>query len=312
MASDPYQELGVTRAATADDIRKAFRKLAKAHHPDQNPGNKTSEERFKRITAAFDILGDKEKRRKFDAGEIDADGRETMRGFGGAGGPYQSGSGARPGSAEFENIDIHEIFSDIFGGSRAGGGPAGGSRTGGFGGFGTGGRGQDVRAKLEIDLEEAIGGGKKRIAFSDGRNIEVTIPKGAADGQVLRLKGQGAPGRAGAGDALIELIVRPHPVFRRDGENLVMDVPVSAPDAILGGKVTAPTPEGGVTLSVPKGSNSGTMLRLKGRGLPNLRGGRGDLMARLVVTLPETPDAELEAFAETWRKDRPYTPKRKA
>ena len=172
-------------------------------------------------------------------------------------------------------------------------------------------RGQDVRARLEIDLEEAINGGKKRIAFSDGRTLDVTIPKGAADGQVLRLKGQGAPGRGGAGDALIELALKPHPVFRREGDALVMDLPVSVPDAVLGGKVTAPTPDGPVTLSVPKGANSGQTLRLKGRGLADAQGRRGDLLARLVVTLPDGPDPALEAFAETWRKERPYSPRRK-
>jgi DnaJ-class molecular chaperone len=318
LANDPYTELGVARGASADEIRKAFRKLAKQHHPDRNQGNKTSEERFKRVTAAFDILGDEEKRKKFDAGEIDADGRESMRGFGGGfggqGGPFQGGGGYRQSanSAEFENLDLNDLFSEMFGGGRGGARPgAGGFGGGGFGGFGAGGRGQDVRAKLDIDVEEAIGGGRKRIAFSDGRTIEVTIPKGAADGRVLRLKGQGAPGRAGAGDAMIELAIKPHPVFRRDGDNLIMDVPISAPDAVLGGKVTAPTPEGNVTLSVPKGSNSGSMLRLKGRGLPNMRGGRGDLMARLIVTLPDEPDEALERFAESWRKERPYTPRRK-
>jgi DnaJ-class molecular chaperone len=139
----------------------------------------------------------------------------------------------------------------------------------------------------------------------------VTIPKGAADGQVLRLKGQGSPGRAGPGDALIELAIRPHPTFRREGDNLVMDLPVSVPDAVLGAKIEAPTPDGPVTLTVPKGSNSGSTLRLKGRGMPGPRGGRGDLLARLVVMLPEAKDAELERFAETWRKSRPYAPRRR-
>lgn len=306
MAGDPYQELGVSRGASADEIRKAFRKLAKQNHPDTNPGNKQAEERFKRVSAAFDILGDEEKRRKFDAGEIDADGRETMRGFGGAGGPFGAG-GQRGGyGAQFEDIDLSEIFGDVFGGGRARGGPRGG-------GFGFGGgpqRGQDLRASLEIDLDEAIAGGKKRIAFSDGRTIDVTIPKGVIDGQMLRLKGQGAPGRGGSGDALIELVIRPHPLYRREGDDLIMDLPVTVYDAVLGGKVTAPTPEGDVTLTVPKNSNSGARLRLKGRGMPNAQGGRGDLYARLIVTLPEG-DAELEAFAETWKAQRPYTPKRR-
>ena len=297
MAQDPYQELGVARSASADEIRRAFRKLAKQFHPDANPGDKAAEERFKRISAAFDLLGDPEKRKKFDAGELDADGRETMRGFGG--GPFGPGGGGFR-SAEFQDVDLSDILGEMFGGR--------GSRSG-FGGFSQ--RGSDVRARLEIDLEEAINGGKRRLSFSDGRTLEVTIPKGAADGQTLRLKGQGAPGRAGPGDALIEIGVRPHPIYRREGDNLVMDLPVSAPDAILGGKVEAPTPDGPVTLSIPPGSNSGSTLRLKGRGAPGAHGRRGDLMARLVVTLPEPPDAELQKFAQAWRTERPYTPRRK-
>ncbi|HEY5289987.1 MAG TPA: DnaJ C-terminal domain-containing protein [Caulobacteraceae bacterium] len=294
MAQDPYKELGVARGAGADDIRKAFRKLAKQHHPDANRGDKASEEKFKRLSAAFDLLGDPDKRRKFDAGEIDADGREIARGF--TGNPFGQGGGPRGG--EFDNVDLGEILGEMFGGG-------GGRRGGGFAS-----RGGDVRARLDIDLEEAIQGGKKRIAFSDGRNLDVTIPVGASEGQVLRLKGQGAPGRAGPGDALIEIAIRPHPRFRREGDALVMDLPVSVPDAVLGGKVQAQTPDGPVTLNVPKGSNSGSTLRLRKRGLADPQGRRGDLLARLVVTLPDAPDPSLEHFAEEWRRDRPYTPRR--
>jgi DnaJ-class molecular chaperone len=309
-AHDPYQELGVARTASADELRRAFRKLAKELHPDKNPGDKKAEERFKRVSAAFDILGDEDKRKKFDRGEIDADGRETPRGFSGggfAGGehPFQNGFQG----AQFEGVDLNDILGEFFGRQGGAGAGAGGPR--GFaGGFER--KGSDVRARLEIDLEDAIRGGKKRISFSDGRVIDVNIPKGAADGQVLRLKGQGSPGRAGPGDALIELALRPHPLFRREGDSLVMDLPVSVPDAVLGGKVEAPTPEGPVALTIPKHSNSGAVLRLKGRGLPDPKTGkRGDLLARLVVTLPDKPDAELERFAEAWAKSRPYTPKRR-
>jgi DnaJ-class molecular chaperone len=305
LAQDPYQELGVSRTASADEIRRAFRKLAKQLHPDQNPGNKAAEERFKRVSAAFDLLGDEEKRKKFDRGEIDADGRETMRGF-------RPGAGAHPGAGfggaggfgagGAEGVDLNDIFGEMFG-ARA-------SARAGFGGFPS--KGQDVRAQVRISIEDAIKGAKRRIAFADGRTIEVSIPKGAAEGQVLRLKGQGSPGRAGPGDALVELTFAPHPVFRREGDALAMDVPVSAPDAILGGKIQAPTPDGPVTLTVPKGSNSGSVLRLKGRGLPDAASGkRGDLLARLVVTLPEHPDEALEQFADTWRRERPYSPRRK-
>ena len=315
MAQDPYQELGVSRTASADEIRKTFRKLAKQLHPDQNPGDKAAEERFKRVSAAFDILGDAEKRKKFDAGRIDADGRETMGGF------RPGGPGAGPGAGPFgggysaggfggqEDVDFGDILSQMFG---RGGGPGarGGDPFGGFGGAAA--RGQDLRAQLNITVEEAVQGGRKRIAFSDGRTVDVTIPKGAGEGQVLRLKGQGNQGRGGAGDALIELVIAPHPVFRREGANLVMDVPITVPDAVLGGKVEAPTPDGPVTLTVPKGANSGQTLRLKGRGLGDgAAGRRGDLLARLMIALPDKPDAQLEAFAETWRKERPYSPRRK-
>ena len=298
MAGDPYKELGVARNASADEVKKAFRKLAKDLHPDKNPGDKASEERFKRITAAFDLLGDKEKRAKFDRGEIDADGREQFRGFGGGAGPRPGagpggGPGGRPG---FENIDLDELFG-MFGGQ----GRQRGARE-------YTPKGQDVRATLEICLEDSITGATRRIQFSDGRTLDVTIPKGAGEGQVIRLRGQGAPGRLGeAGDALIELKIAQHPLYRREGADLEMDLPISAPDAILGGKVTVPTPEGRVAMTVPAGSNSGKVLRLKGRG--GYAGGkRGDLLARLVVTLPEPQDEALVKFAEEWRAKRPYTP----
>lgn len=310
MARDPYLELGVTRNASADEIRKAFRKLAKQFHPDANPGDKSAEERFKRVSGAFDIVGDEDKRKKFDRGEIDADGRERHPGFGGdspfgpggaSGGRYRPG----PGSPGFEGVDINDILGDVFG--------RGGGQRGGFGGggFGGGGKGSDLRAHLDIEIEEAIRGGKKRIAFSDGRTLEVNIPKGAQEGQTLRLKGQGAPGRTGAGDALIEIGFKPHAIYRREGDTLHMDLPVSVPDAVLGGKVEAPTPDGPVNVTVPRGANSGALLRLKGRGFVSPKGQRGDLVARLVVTLPETVDPALEKFAEQWRKERPYSPRKR-
>lgn len=299
MAGDPYKELGVARNASADEVKKAFRKLAKDLHPDKNPGDKAAEERFKRVTAAFDLLGDKDKRAKFDRGEIDADGREQFRGFGGGArpGPGPGGFGGGPGGrAGFENIDLDELFG-MFGGQ---------GRQRGARDFTP--KGQDVRATLEISLEDSITGATRRIQFSDGRTLDVTIPKGAGDGQVIRLRGQGAPGRMGeAGDALIELKIARHPLYRREGADLEMDLPISLPDAVLGGKVTVPTPEGRVSMTVPAGSNSGKVLRLKGRG--GYAGGkRGDLLAKLVVTLPEGHDAALVKFAEEWRLRRPDTP----
>lgn len=309
VAQDPYNELGVSKGASQDEIRKAFRKLAKQLHPDKNPGDKAAEERFKRVSAAFDFLSDEDKRKRFDRGEIDAEGREVFRGFSGA----RRGPGGQGGAqgfgdgfgARFEGVDLDDLFSMFGGGGGMGGGPRPQAQP----------RGVDVRARLEIDLEDTINGATKRIGFSDGRTVDVTIPKGATDGQTLRLKGQGAQGRGGAfGDALIELSVRPHPIYRREGTgpDLVMDLPVSVPDAVLGGKVQAPTPDGPVSLNVPKGSNSGSTLRLKGRGAYDARlARRGDLMARLVVTLPDKADPALEAFSETWRRERPYAPRRR-
>jgi DnaJ-class molecular chaperone len=316
LARDPYQELGVSRAAAADDIRKAFRKLAKANHPDTNPGNKSAEERFKRVSAAFDIVGDPEKRKKFDAGLIDADGREVMgAGFGGD--PWGSPGAAQGQRGGFrpegmDGVDLGDILGEMFGGvrqGRAGGRAGAGGVGGGFGGFSQ--RGADTRARLEVDLVDAIRGGRQRIAFSDGRTIDVTIPKGAQDGQTLRLKGQGAPGRSGPGDAFIEITLKPHAVFRREADALVMDLPITLYDAVLGGKVEAPTPDGPVTITVPRGSNSGAMLRLKARGLYDAKGQRGDLFARLVIMLPEPPDPALEAFAQEQRTKRPYSPRRR-
>lgn len=324
MAGDPYTELGVKRDASDADIQKAFRKLAKELHPDQNKGNKASEERFKRVTAAYDFLKDADRRKKFDAGQIDADGREIYRGFGagGAGGRSPFGAGARPGgaSAQFEGLDIDDIM-DMFGG---GAGRRGGGGFSGFGG-GFGGqqsapqKGSDLKIKLDIDLLDTIVGNTRRVLFSDGRTVDVNIPKGSKDGQVLRLKGQGAPspsGRGPHGDALVELRLKAHPIFRMDGNDLHMDLYVSLPEAILGGKVQAPTPDGPVSVNLAKGSNSGAVLRLKGRGAFDAKdGARGDLFAHVVIALPDKLDdmpadlhGELMSLVEKWRDRGGYTP----
>ena len=307
MAGDPYKELGVSRGASADEVKKAFRKLAKELHPDKNPGNTVADERFKRITAAFDLLGDAEKRAKFDRGEIDADGREQFRGFGGAGAtPGGFGRGGQRGGPQpgFENIDLDELFGGMFGGGARPGAGAGGARTSGFS------KGADVKATLEISLEDSISGATRRIQFSDGRTLDVNIPKGATDGQTIRLRGQGAPGAAGrseAGDALITLKIASHPVFTREGADLTMDLPVSLPNAVLGGKIPVRTPEGTVNMTIPKGSNSGKVLRLKGRGA-FADGKRGDLLAKVMIMLPEEEDAALTAVAQDIRDRGPIRP----
>ena len=314
MARDLYQELGVPRGADADAIRKAFRSKAKDLRPDKDPGDKKAEDAVKRITAAFDILGDPEKKARYDRGEIDADGNERVRGFPGGGAGATGGYGSGPfggfGGRGFEDAGgFEDILSSVFGQRARARASAEETGFGGLGGsaFG-GGKGADVRAKLEISLEDAIRGGKQRIAFSDGRTLDVSIPAGAQDGQTLRLKGQGQQGTRAPGDALIELSIRPHPVFRLEGPNvgdLTMDLPVTVYDALLGAKVEAPTPDGPVTLTVPKHSNTGRKLKLRGKGAAAPAGGRGDLYARLMVTLPES-DPELERFAERWRSERPY------
>ena len=298
MAGDPYQELGVSRGASADEIKKAFRKLAKDFHPDKNPGDAAAEDRFKRITAAFDLLGDAEKRAKFDRGEIDADGREQYRGFSGgsrgSGGFGQGGFGSGGARTTFDDIDLEDIFGGMFGGGGAR--PRSGAARGPA-------RGQDVRASLEISLEDSIQGSTRRIQFSDGRTLDVTIPKGADDGQMIRLKGQGVPSPRGgpAGDALIELKIASHALYQRDGADLTMDLAVPLSDAVLGGKVAVRTPDGVVNLTVPKGSNSGQMMRLKGKGA--FAGGRrGDLKVRLMIQLPGEDVPDLTRAAETLRK----------
>ncbi|ESQ79554.1 DnaJ C-terminal domain-containing protein [Asticcacaulis sp. YBE204] len=319
MAGDPYAELGVPRSASADDIQKAFRKLAKELHPDRNPNNKAAEDRFKRVSGAFDLLKDPDKRKKYDAGQMDADGRETHRGFGGGGGA--SGGYGRGAGGNFDGVDLDDIF-DIFGSGSRRQGNAGGGFGGGFGGFGGGGanpggfgqaaKGNDLKIRLDIDLMDTIAGNTRRVQFTDGRTVDVNIPKGAKDGQTLRLKGQGAAspsGRGPHGDALVELTLRPHPVFRPEGNDLHMDLYVAIPDAVLGGKVQAPTPDGPVNVTIAKGSNSGGVLRLKGRGGFDAKtNARGDLFAKIVLALPDKVDDDFVAYAEDWRKDAPYTP----
>ncbi len=300
MSDDLYSILGVSRTASQEDIRKAYRKLAKENHPDLNPGDAAAEERFKKVAAAFDILGDEDKRGRYDRGEIDASGQERAPegGYrhyaeGRSGRTYQS----RAGYADF--ADMGDIFSDLFGGGfRAAQGEPLKMR------------GQDVRYHLSIDFLEAVNGAKKRVTMPDGKTLDITVPAGLRDGQILRLKGKGLPGLGGgpAGDALIEVSVKPHPTFRRDGFDIRADLPISLAEAVLGGKVTVPTISGPVTMTIPKGSNTGKTLRLKGKGVARPKGqGRGDHYVTLKVVLPEPPDPELEAFVEKWTKTHAYS-----
>ena len=302
MAIDPYQVLGVSKSASQDDIQKAYRKLAKKHHPDLNPGNKKAEEKFKDIGTAYDILSDPEKKARYDRGEIDASGAERPQrhyyreyadaGQGGAGGAYASDGGF----ADF--ADAGDIFAEFF---RGRGGRSNMRM-----------RGSDVSYRLEIDFLDAVNGAVKQLQMPDGSEIKVTIPPGTRDGQVLRLKGKGQPGvnEGAPGDALIEISVRPHSAFTRKGDDIHLELPISLGDAVLGGKVDAPTPTGRVTVTIPKGSNTGTALRLKGKGVKRADGSRGDQFITLKIMLPERPDPELEKFIASWggRHSKPRQP----
>ncbi len=323
MARNPYIVLGVSPAASDADIRAAFRKLAKQHHPDRNPGDKKAEEKFKEVSAAFDIIGDADRRRKFDRGEIDEDGRERSpfgrgpfrpgqgpgQGHGqgpgadGFGQTYRSGYGNAQG-ASFD--DLGDIFADLFGGGRRAGPGAGAGMGGAGGAFGGEGarmaRGRDLRYRLEIDFLDAVNGATKRVTMPDGKTLDITVPAGLEDGQTLRLKGQGekAPGGL-AGDVYVEVKVKPHERFVRDGADIHMEAPVSLKEAVLGGKITVETISGDVSVSIPKNSSSGAVLRLKGRGAPDGKGGKGDQYVKLKIVLPEGGDAELEAFVRNWK-----------
>jgi DnaJ-class molecular chaperone len=289
LATDPYQVLGVKKDASQDAIQKAYRRLAKKLHPDLNPGNKQAEEQFKEISAAYDLVGDPAKRARFDRGEIDASGAERPRqnfyrdfGEGGASHPYASDSGF----ADFANGD--DILSEIFG--RQG---RANIRM----------RGQDVHYRLALDFLDAINGAKKQLTLPDGSVLDVAIPPGTRDGQILRLRGKGRPGLGGGppGDALIEVEVQPHRIFTRKGDDIHVEYPISLSEAVLGGKVRVPTPTGEVTMTVPKWANTGTVLRLKGKGAPRPDGSRGDEYVTLKVVLPDKPDPELEKFVAQWR-----------
>ena len=293
MAADPYTTLGVNKGATQDEIQKAYRRLAKKLHPDLNPGNKAAEEKFKEISAAYDLLGDPDKRARFDRSEIDASGAERprqqqyYRDFADQDGwsAYTSNSGF----ADFgDYAGAEDILSEIFGRE----GRAGRSR-----------RGQDVRYHLEFSFLDAVNGGKQSIILPDGSTLDVNIPPGTRDGQILRLRGRGRPGVGDGppGDALIEISALLHPYFTRKGDDIHLDLPISLKEAVLGAKVKVPTPGGTVTVAVPKWSNTGRVLRLKGRGVPRADGSKGDEYIKLMLMLPEKPDPKLEAFVAEWQ-----------
>lgn len=298
---DPYAVLGVKRDASAEEIKRAFKKLARKLHPDLNPGDRAAEERFKSVAAAHDLLGDPEKRARFDRGEIDASGQERAQPrywrdhAGSAGDRHASGTGF----GEF--VDADDLLAEMFGrATRRGSGEA----------FRM--RGTDQRARLHLDFLDAINGGSQRLTLPDGGTVDVRIPAGVHDGQVLRLRGRGEPGIGGgeAGDLLVEIEVGGHHRFTRRGDDIHLELPVSVTEAVLGAKVEVPTPAGPVSVAVPPGSNTGTVLRLKGRGVPHADGKRGDAYAELRVFLPDTPDPALEAFLRDWPAGRAHDPRK--
>ncbi|MCS6778475.1 MAG: J domain-containing protein [Geminicoccaceae bacterium] len=307
MSRSLYDELGVSRTASEEEIAKAFRRLAKTCHPDLHPGDKKAEEKFKRISAAYEILSDKTKRARYDRGEIDEQGRERAFAQGG----FHPGAGA--GGARFEfggpgGINFEEILGDLFGGARRRAG-RGGPFAGGFAGAGpfaggfAGGTGEDVKVTTEVDFLTAARGGTRRVVLPDGSAVDLTIPAGTSEGTVLRLKGKGQPGPAGPGDALVEVKVAPHPLFRREGLDVVIDQLVPLAVAVKGGKVRVPTLDGEVALTVPPRTSSGKMLRLKGKGIKDPRTGRqGDQLVRVLIELPM--ERELLELIERWAEHR--------
>ncbi|MGZ8300926.1 MAG: DnaJ C-terminal domain-containing protein [Rhodoplanes sp.] len=329
---DPYEVLGVPRTADAGAIKSAFRRLAKKLHPDSNRNDPKAATRFAEVNSAYEIVGDEKKRKAFDAGEIDAEGKPRFQGFEGFGAHPGAGAGAGPGgNAHFETFSFgpEGLRRSSPGGAAAGGagaagfedvlkdmfGSAGRGRRGGFNAqhfepdFAEPPIGRDVEVPVTITLAEAAKGGTRRVHLPTGKDVEVKIPAGLGDGQQIRLKGQGLPGPGAVGDALITVTIAPHPLFAREGSNLRVDLPITLYEAVLGAKVRVPTLDGAVDLSIPAGTNSGRTFRLKGKGLPDKRGA-GDLLVSVRIVLPEKSDPELDALMRKLRDEQPYDPRK--
>ena len=315
---DPYEVLGVTKGASEGDIKSAYRRLAKKLHPDANKHDPKAASRFAELNAAYEIVGDEKKRKAFDNGEIDAEGKPRFRGFEGFGAQPRGGPGSHFETFSFGTDGFRrstggaggfeDILRNMFGGAMRGGGR-------GFGAqfepedFGAAG-GQDLHAEMTVSLPEAAKGTKKRLHLPTGKDVEVKIPAGVTSGQQIRLKGQGWPSSSGrAGDAIITVHVAQHPLFKLDGADLRLDLPITLYEATLGGKVRVPTLDGAVELAIPPGTNSGRTFRLKGKGLKS-KTGSGDLLATVRVMLPERSDEELKELMRKWRESKPYYPRK--
>ncbi len=309
---DPYTILGVPKTANADDIKKAFRRLAKKYHPDQNPDDPKAKEKFAEASAANEILGDEKKRGQFDRGEIDAEGKP--RGFEGVGpGGFGGGRGGGAGFEGFEfnmgggraggGFDPSDIFADLFGGKARGRARPQQQAAP---------KGEDFTGTVTISLLDSVRGTKTNVSLPTGRTLEVKVPAGVEDGRQIRLKGQGQASRWGGepGDAMITIKVAKHPFFKIDGHDLRLDLPITLYEAVLGGKLQAPTLDGAVELSIPPHSNGGRTLRLRGKGLPGKDGHVGDLFVTLRLVLPEKLDADLETVMRRMKSDHPYDPRK--
>ena len=309
MALDLYQRLGLKRGASEAEIKKAYRSLAKQLHPDRNKDKPDAARRFSEITHAYDLLSDKDKRAQYDRGEIDEDGNPKMPFGGGFGGYSHPGSGPQPGAGPgFENFnfgsgdtaDLSDLFEGLFGAAT---GRGGGQQGGPFGGFRqrtrTPQKGADIAYRLKVPFDDAVALKPQRITLGDGKTIDLKLPPGLEDGTKIRLGGKGQEGPGGRGDAIVTIEIAPHRFFTREGDNIRLDLPVTLREAVLGGKVRVPTPEGTVMLTIPKGTTSGKVLRLKGRGFTGKDGKRGDQLVSIEVDVPAS-DPELETFAESW------------
>ncbi len=311
--SDPYSTLGIQRGASEKDIKSAYRKLAKEFHPDRNRDNPTGAERFSDITKAYDLLSDKDKRAQFDRGEIDMEGNPTHPFAGmGRGGGFNGGSNRTAGgqhgfrSEDFqgfgrEEVDLGDIFEGLFGGR--------GSRSAGpgFGGAQQQRRpqpqkGADIAYKLRVPFVDAATLKDQRITLPDGKTIDLKLPKGVEDGTQMRLKGKGEQGPAGTGDGLVTIAIEKHKVYRRDGDDVRLDLPITLDEAIAGGKIRVPTVDGPVMMTVKPGTHGGTVLRLKGKGFSKKSGGRGDQLVMLEIQLP-ADTAELANRLQGWKDE---------